>query len=163
MMGRLPSNHRNYQIQSLQEDHREILRRLTLGQSVKDIASSLQITPTKVTYVKNSHIGKRELSLIQGARNAEAIEVTKQIQELAPKALEILNDVMDDVEGKNSPMLKVKVATDILDRAGHGAVKRKISLHKNLSEENINNIKQRAKDMGEASGIVVDAEYVEES
>ena len=162
-MGRLPSNHRNYQIQSLQEDHREILRRLTLGQSVKDIASSLQITPTKVTYVKNSHIGKRELSLIQGARNAEAIEVTKQIQELAPKALEILNDVMDDVEGKNSPMLKVKVATDILDRAGHGAVKRKISLHKNLSEENINNIKQRAKDMGEASGIVVDAEYVEES
>lgn len=161
-MGRLPINNRNYEIQILQEDHREILRRLTVGQSVKDIAKALSITPTKVTYVKNSRLGKNELSIIQGARNAEAIEISKQIKELQPKAIALMEEVMDDEE-KSPRALRVKIAMDILDRGGHGAIKRNVNLNKNLSEENINKIKDRARLMGEESGVIVDAEYVEET
>lgn len=159
-MGRLPSNNRKYQIQSLQERHREILRMLSLGQSAKDISQSLGITTAVVHYVKNSHLGKRELSLMQGARNGSAIDISNQIQELAPEALETLEMLMRDEE-ESPDTLRAKIAMDVLDRAGHGAVRKQVSLHQNLSKEDIDNIKQRAKDIGEDIGLVVDAEIID--
>jgi len=128
-MGRLPSNNRKYQIQTLQERHREILRMLSLGQSPKDISHSLGVT-------------------------------TAVVQELAPEALDTLERLMKDDE-ESPDTLRAKIAMDVLDRAGHGAVKKQVSLHQNLSKEDINNIKQRAKDIGEDIGLVVDAEIIE--
>lgn len=158
-MGRLPSNNRKYEIQSLQERHREILRRLALGQAPKEIATSLSITPQVVHYVKNSHIGKRELGLIQGARTADAIEVTNQIQELAPEALDTLESLMGD-EKESPGSLRAKIAIDILDRAGHGAVKKQLNVSHHLSQEDIDDIKMRSKEVGRDNGIIVDAEVV---
>ena len=133
---------------------------LSLGQSPKDISHSLGVTTAVVHYVNNSHIGKRELGLIQGARNGSAIEISNQIQELAPEALDTLERLMKDDE-ESPDTLRAKIAMDVLDRAGHGAVKKQVSLHQNLSKEDINNIKQRAKDIGEDIGLVVDAEIIE--
>ena len=160
-MGRLPSNNRKYEIQSLQERHREILRRLALGQAPKEIASSLGITSQVVHYVKNSHIGKRELGLIQGARTADAIEVSNQIQELAPQALDTLEGLMNDEE-ESPGALRAKIATDILDRAGHSPIKKQINVSQQLSQEDIDNIKVKASEIGKAKGIIVDAEVVGE-
>jgi hypothetical protein len=94
----------------------------------KDIAYSLKCTPAVVHYVKNSQIGKRELSLIQGARNGDAIDVTNQIRELAPEALETMESLMRDEE-ESPKMLRAKIAMDVLDRAGYGAIKKQINLH----------------------------------
>jgi hypothetical protein len=157
-MGRLPSNNRKYEIQSLQERHREILRMLALGQAPKDIASSLNITPQVVHYVKNSQVGKRELGLIQGARNADAIDITNQIQELAPEALDTLENLMNNEE-ESPGSLRAKIAIDILDRAGHGAVKKQLNVSHQLSEEDIDNIKIRSKELGRKNGIIVDAAF----
>ena len=156
LMGRLPSNNRQYEIKSLQERHREILRRLALGQGSKDIASSLSITPQVVHYVKNSQIGKRELNLIQGARTADAVEVSNQIQELAPQALETLDNIMLDEESPDA--LKVKIAVDLLDRAGHGAVKKNLNVNQQLTQKDLEDIKSRAKEVGRVNGSIVKEE-----
>ena len=154
-MGALPSN-RKYEIKALQDRHREILRRLALGQSPKEISTSLSCTTQVVHYTKNSQIGKRELGLIQGARTADAIEVTNQIQELAPQALETMTDLMNHEESPGS--LKAKIAIDILDRAGHGAVKKNLNLNQQLTQKDLDDIKDRAKEVGKQNGIIVDGD-----
>tara|TARA_R110000824_G_scaffold77767_1_gene196547 strand:- start:3354 stop:3836 length:483 start_codon:yes stop_codon:yes gene_type:complete len=152
-MGALPTN-RKYEIKELQDRHREILRRLALGQVPKEIAGALSCTTQVVHYTRNSQIGKRELGLIQGARNADAIEVTNQIQELAPVALETMTEILNHADSPGS--LKAKIAIDILDRAGHGAVKKNLNLNQQLTQEDLNDIKDRAKAVGKLNGIIVD-------
>jgi len=154
LMGRLPGNNRKYEIKTLQERHREILRRLALGQGSKDIASSLSITPQVVHYVKNSQIGKRELNLIQGARTADAVEVSNQIQELAPQALETLDAIMLDEESPDT--IKVKIAIDLLDRAGHGAVKKNLNVNQQLTQKDLEDIKIRAKEVARVNGSIIE-------
>ncbi|MFQ6609135.1 MAG: hypothetical protein ACE5EE_11505 [Fidelibacterota bacterium] len=157
-MGRLPSNNRRYEIEELQERHREILRRLALGQSAQEIARDLGITTAVVSYTKNSAIGRRELSIIQGARNSSAIRVSEQIKKIAPKALALLDSVLDRgrekiMNGDDPRNTEVKVALDMLDRAGHGAVKKFAGaiVSGSLSEEALERIKKRA----EAAGVMI--------
>jgi hypothetical protein len=140
-MGRTPTGHRKYQIQQIWEIHHEIMRRLLLGIDSKDIAQDLGVTEVMVSYTKNSHLVQQQLSIMQGARDAETIDAAVEIKKLVPKALRVMEEILDS-EGQAH--LKLRAASDVLDRE----LPRKIrteNIHAFLTSEQIEEIKSRAR------------------
>lgn len=138
-----------WNVSKIWDNHQEIIRRLVLGQKNVQIAEELGLTPMLVSNVKNSPIVQDQVAIMQGARNAYTVDIAREIREFAPKALEVLKKVVSG-EGWDGPpisaALKAKVAGDLLDRAGHGAIRNinMQSVHAHLTKEDIEAIKQRA-------------------
>ena len=63
----------------------------------------------------------------------------------------------------SSLSLKAKVATDLLDRAGHSAPKKMIGamMHEHFTKDDIIKIKERAKTIGKLNGNVIEGEITE--
>ena len=158
-MGRTPGNGggRKYQIQALWDVHHEILRRLVLGQKGTDVAFDLEISPVVVSYVKNSALGKRQLEIMRGAANQEAINVSKRIKDASINAVAVLEGILANEDVNLG--LKLWAAQDILDRAGYAPPKvlRTENLHAFLTGEDIAQLKQRAKEVG----MIADADGTE--
>jgi len=164
-MGRLPSGDRKYEITHIWDRHKEIMRllvaglsqvdiHLVAGLSQVDIAKTIGVTPVMVSYTANSAICRRQMALMHAAADLDAVDVAKRIQEIAPVALDTLEKLL--CEGNETTQFKV--ATDLLDRAGHGAVKSFRMEHTaHLSRTDIEEIKQRAKEIGICHE-VIDAE-----
>lgn len=159
-MGRPASGERKYAIQTMWDMHREILRLAVTGMQQVDIASVLGVTPVMVSYTLNSPIAKRELANLRAARDLDAVDVAKRIQQIAPSALEVLEELLS--EGNDA--IKLRAATDILDRAGHAAVRtlRTESLSVHLTKDDIEEIKNRAKEIGLCVDEPIDVEAQEE-
>ncbi len=149
-MGRHPTGERQYQIEHMWNVHHEICRLSLAGMHNVDIARHLGISEVTVSTTLNSEIVKRKMAVLQGARDMDAVSIAKRIQELAPKAVDVLNDLLDSqVEA-----IQLRSAVDVLDRAGHGAVKKELSLTGHLSKDDIDQIKNRAKEVGLVHSLV---------
>ena len=155
-----PEMKKTWQVSKIWEIHDEIKRRILLGQKNTVIAEALGCSAQTVSNVRNSEVIQDQLSIMRGARDAATVDIAKDIQEFAPKALELLKKVVDGKgAGANASIaLRSKEANNFLDRAGHAAVRRHDvrGVHAVLTVEDIERIKQRAL---EAKGpIVADAE-----
>jgi hypothetical protein len=143
-MGRNPTGERNYQIEKMWNVHHEITRMLLMGMKSVDIARQLNVSEVMVSYTKNSALVQRKLDIMQGARDMDAVSISKRIQELAPKAVDVLDRLLEsEVES-----IAFKSAVDVLDRAGHGAVKKEMTLTGHLTSNDIEDIKSRAREIG---------------
>ena len=147
-----------FRVSKIWELHDEIARRILLGQKNKVIAQELKCSEMTISNVRNSPVMQDKLSIMRGARDAYTVDIARDIQEFAPKALELLKSI---IEGRGqgtgaSVALKAKTASDWLDRAGHGAVRKEQHVHAHLTSDEIDAIKRRA--LG-ANGPVVEAEY----
>jgi predicted transcriptional regulator len=145
-MGHAATGDRKYAIQSMWDCHREVLRLAVQGLKQVDIAEALGVTPVMVSYTLNSPIAKREIENLRAARDLDAVDVAKRIQEIAPIALQTLETLL--CEGNETT--RYKTATDLLDRAGHAAIRtlRTESLSVHLTKDDIDEIKNRAKEIG---------------
>ncbi|MFA6972670.1 MAG: hypothetical protein WC208_14905, partial [Gallionella sp.] len=137
---------RKYTVTQVWDSHREIARLLVLGLKHVDIANQLGVSEATVSYTANSPIIKREIENMRAARDLDTVDVAKRIQEVAPKALTVLENLLTTA----NDAIKYRTAADILDRAGHAAVKtlRTESLVAHLSRDDIEEIKNRAKQIG---------------
>jgi predicted transcriptional regulator len=145
-MGRPATGERKYEIQNIWDTHREIMRLLVTGMHHIDIARQMGVTQATVSNVANSAICKRQMNLMRDAADLDAVDVAKRIQEIAPIALQTLEELL--CEGNETT--RFKTATDLLDRAGHAAVRtlRTESLSVHLTKDDIADIKNRAKQIG---------------
>jgi hypothetical protein len=150
-----------FRVSRIWELHDEIARRVLLGQKNKVIAEALSCSVATVSNVRNSPVIQDKLAIMRGARDAYTVDIARDIQEFAPKALELLKDiVMGKGVGANaSPALRAREANAFLDRAGHGAVRKEAHIHQHLTTEEIEAIKERA--LGANGPKVVDAEYTD--
>ena len=147
-MGRLPTGNRQYQIERMWDAHHEIVRLLLIGMKQVDIARTLGVSEVMVSYTANSAIVRRQLDQMRAARDADAIDISKRIKALLPKAVEVLEQTME--EGV-IPQLRLAAAKDVLDRGGHPAVRGldvKTTGQSYLTRDEIEDIKQRAKSIG---------------
>jgi len=154
----LPGMRRTFEVSKMWEVHHEISRLIFLGFKNEEIAERLGITTATVSYTRNSKIVQDKLKLMKGARDAETIDLSKEIRNKAPIALKLLEDIMngEGVVGENaSPPLKAKTAENWLDRAGYPAQKAGTGdthLHAHFNAVEIEELKKRAIE----SGVVVD-------
>jgi hypothetical protein len=143
-VGRLPTGQRKYQIQTMFNLHHEIKRMLLLGMKHVDIARELGVSEVTVSYTANSSIVKRELDLMNAARDMETVNLSQRIQEIAPKALKRMEELL---ESKTEKIL-LATAKDLLDRAGYGAVQKVAGIHAMLSKDDLEEMKRRARQSG---------------
>ena len=153
---RLPETHKQYQVEQMWELHHEVCRHALIGMKQVDIATHLGVSPVMVSYTLRSPIVQRQLNQLKAVRDIDAIDVAKEIQALAPRAVRVLDELMDS----ELPNIKLKAATDILDRAGHAAVRtlRTENIHAHFTADEISDIKKRAREVG----LLTDAMYEED-
>lgn len=140
---------RGWQIAEMWDQHHEIARRLVLGQSNTEIAEALGVRKETVSNVKNSPVVQDKLTLLRAARDCDAIDLGKEIAELAPMALKRIREVIEtgSTLGREANAATIlKEANALLDREMGKAVQRIDSrnLNATLGPSDIEEIKQRA-------------------
>lgn len=147
---------KTFEVNHMWELHHEIVRRIVLGQTNRDIAQSLGISEPMVSYTKNSKVCQDKIKEMRAIRDADTIDLAEDIRMKAPKALDLLEDIIDDHGETFSMGLAAKTAENWLDRAGYPAVKRVEAAVVHLTKDEIEKIKEEAMKDARISGMVVD-------
>ncbi len=179
----LPTNKGTYyEMQRLQERHKELLRLLVLGVSKKEIASTLGITYAMVLYVEKSVLGQEYLEFLRGEREEVAIDIQSKIDGLAAPAVDVIRQAISGVMevGLTDPETgedkkvkipvkqeqRIKASQDILSRHSQGYSPRQ-RINGTIQHDHIHNmgdiignVKKRAALLN--SGEIEEAEVIEE-
>jgi DNA-binding CsgD family transcriptional regulator len=146
---------RNYEVKSLWENHHSMLRMLALGHSNADIAEAHGVTAQTISNLRNSPVAKTKLHSLRETLDSEAIDIGARINEFAPLALKLLEDVISgEVEAPIA--IRAKYASVHLGRAGFGEVKKIASVNTHLTRDDIELIKMRAIDSAREAGLIVE-------
>lgn len=143
--------------------YQEIARRIVLGQKNVEIANDLGVTPAMISYVRNSPIVQERINKLQAAADGDAVSVSRRIKALAPQALDLIEQliVKGKVEQETIPAkVRAEFAKDMLDRAGHGAVKeiKASHLHGHFTSDDIEKLKARALGGAIEAAVIVEDE-----
>ena len=141
---------KSYDIQRLWGQQKEILRLVASGlYNNKEVAEILGCTPQTISNIINSELGKQTLEIIEGAADADTVDLMVKIRALAPIALAVQEEMM--LDEATSKGLKNKVADKMLDRAGYTPISKNLNLNMNagLTGEDIEAIKKRAAELNE--------------
>ena len=141
---------RTFVVSEMWDLHHEIARLVVLGWKNVDIAKKLRCSPQQVSNVRNSPVVIEHMNVLRKSRDADVIDIAKDIRDLAPIALRNLKSVIEsgELDGeKASLVLRVKESNNMLDRAGYSAPKKVLGLHahRHLTDDEIEDIKERAK------------------
>jgi len=140
-----PATRKTFEVKKIWETHEEIIRRLLLGQKASLIAEQLGVSKAMVSYVRNSRVVKDKLTTMRAARDAETIDLAKEIRAKAPKALALLEKIVNgDIDAPITT--RAREANNWLDRAGFSPV-RNLQANVNVSHftpQDIEEIKRRA-------------------
>lgn len=157
-MRRVPAGERKtYQVKQLWDRQNEILRLAVLGMKQTEIAKKMGVTPATISNTLGSELAQEKLAIMVAERDATTVDLARQIKEIAPQALEIIKDAMED-NGKLCPRDRVKVAQDVLDRAGYSPVQMVMSANMNihLTTEDLAELKRRAVSGARMNGVCKD-------
>lgn len=144
-----------WEVTEMWDIHREIARRIALGQKNVRIAEDLNITPVMVSAVRNSPVVKEHTEIMNGAADAHTVDVAQRIQNMAGKALDVLEEILDN-KMVASTALKVRAAESILDRSGNSKIQKTQNLHAHLTSDQLEEIRQRAVEKAKSAGILVE-------
>ena len=111
-------------LQHMWERHKEMARRLVAGDKPGVICQEMGITPGRFSIICNSPIFSQHVNSLSEKANFSVSDIRERIFNNAPKALDILEDVMENKAQKYDAKLQVKVARDMLDRGGLGTVQK---------------------------------------
>ena len=154
---------KTFEVNEMWEMHHEIVRRLLLGQKNRDIARALGVSEPVVSYTRNSKVVKDKLDIMRAARDADSIDIATEIRDKAPKALRLLESIIDDSGEKHPMTLVAKTAENWVNRAGYVAPKSIVleGLVAHFTVDEIEKIKRDSIRDGMASGVVVEGEAEE--
>lgn len=145
---------RRFEVSEMHALHKEISRRKVLGQKNVHIAKALGVSDVMVSYTVNSPNVQDDMDIKSGARDAETMDLKKEIRGLAPKAFENLQTIIH--KGKlgdhvASLALIAKESNNILDRElGRPTQTVKgLYAHAVYTAQDIEAIKRRAESAGD--------------
>jgi len=150
---------RKYDVKQLWESHHEILRQIVLGRNNHAIAEDLNITPQTVSNVRNNPLAKQRIEELSTRRDNDTMDIVKKMEEFAPIAEQLLEDIVSGKFDGASLALRAKYADKALGRVGYGEVRKIQSLHGTLSRDDIEDIKARALQSAREAGVIEDVEY----
>lgn len=111
--------------------------------------------------MRNSPIVKHRLRELTVQRDVAAVNFSAEVQARAAKAFQIVDEALNDETGEVPLMMRLKEANNILDRVERveGIGQRNVHFHAHLTAEDIEKLKQRAKDVGAACGALAQDEF----
>jgi hypothetical protein len=108
-----------YSLGEIRPFHREIARRLVVGERPKAIKEALGISDSRFSIITSSPLFKVEVKKLEVQRDAGVIDITKTLKELSPIALEQIERTMYKTK---SDSIRLQAAESILDRAGYSKI-----------------------------------------
>lgn len=151
-MGRPATGDRKYNIENMWDTHHEIIRLLLQGLAHVDIAAIVGCTPQTVSNVANSPICREKLAVMRAARDCDAVDLAKKIHEIAPKAIAVIEDILDDIDAPEAVRLKAAMTT--LDRLPETAQTRRAQADINMQYLSSGDI-VKLKELAMQSGAIV--------
>jgi len=135
-------------LQFMWERHHEMARRLVAGDKPGDICRDMNITPSRFSIIRRSPIFEQYLNSLSIQATNSAVDVRTRISECSPKAMEVLEEVLSPIgKEKFDARLRVKVAHDMLDRDGFGAVQKSANFSAVMTADDIERLKSRRQPM----------------
>jgi len=133
-------------IKQIWQQHHEVIRLAVLGFGTMEIARSVGFTPAMIRNILGSEVVKRQIQVMAGAKDFDCLEIKKEIEGLAPLAVEVLRSIMENEN--EASRNRLAAATDVLDRVGLAAPK---VIHgtldvTHLTVSDLNELKQRARE-----------------
>lgn len=120
-------------LKKLTTKHKEVLRRLVVGQEPKLIEQDLGISAATINRLqKDDPLFISELEVLERAANdritnsIERLSVIEKLEEGAHDAADLCLRVIRGEEKDVPVKLKLDSAWDVLNRSGHGAVEKKV-------------------------------------
>lgn len=157
--GAQPAPERKFTINRIQDYHREIMRLMVMGWTNKMIHQHTGISLATLCAIRNSPLTRRQLDVMQAARDATACTAGKVLEDTAAEAALKLKMLLD-VEGDNRLVKDVAIA--ILDRAGHSPtqkIKGSLDVHV-FKEGDLDELRNRF-ETAIQEGVPTDATYEE--
>ena len=118
-------------LQSVHSRHRIIMRMQLKGFTTTDIAETLGMNISSLSYVMNSDIYKAELEKLQARADDrtvdEVVDVKRKLEQMSGFAVSKLDEMLRDP--KTADKLRVDMIFDVLDRTGNSAPKKVEHLH----------------------------------
>lgn len=139
---------RSYTVKKLWSRHKEILRLIASGlYNQKQVGELLGVDPQTINNVVNCALGKQTLEMLNGAADAEAVDLLAKYKALAPLALAIQTEMMME-EGTSKP-LKNAIANKLQDRAGYAPVAKNLNVNVNraMNGDDLDRIKARVRQL----------------
>lgn len=152
-----PGERKTYNIKQVWQRNHEILRLTLLGHKAAAIANMLSIHPTTVSNTINSKLGMEKLSAMRLARDAETIDVAKEVEKLYEQAVVIYREILSDKDVSMS-LRKQTADTVLMDIGGYRAPSKfegRVA-HAHLTSEELEEIKRRGRAAALASGHAID-------
>jgi DNA-binding Lrp family transcriptional regulator len=135
---------RKLQPKGMWEQHHVIARLIAAGRRNGEIAEIVGCTPQTVSNVRNNPQVQAIVKQLMAKADEKAVDIAVQIKEIAPKAVEVLKELME--EGSTPPAVRCSAAKDILDRIGARKAPAPVAnLHMHLTADDIKQLKERAK------------------
>ena len=98
-----------------------------------------------MSIICNSPAFKNQLERLSMGADNGALDVQDRVTALSSDAMSVLEDVLQQGDTLQIPKkLQVEVAKDIMDRAGHGAVKKTATLTATLGADDIAEMRKRS-------------------
>ena len=149
----IPGRKKRYQIKELWSNHNEILRLKVLGVSNVRIAEIVGMAKETISLVLNSDIAIAKLKIMEGARDAETIEVAVEVKKMIPEALKIYEKIIKG--DKEISKLQKDTADTLVMSLGGYEVPKKIAVG-HFSAEAIEDLKVRGKQLAKEIGHLTD-------
>lgn len=148
-------SHRSFEIKQLWQKQHEIILMAMNGYKNVDIAKKMGLTNATVGNTLNSPIVLEKLAKMRAARDADTIDVAKEIAKRIPIALKIYDEIISAPQAALS--LKKSVADTILMDLGGYRAPVKVEgqfAHAHFDAEQIEKIKSRGKKAAIACGML---------
>ena len=82
-------------LKEIRDHHKEIVNLLACGVRPVDVATQLNLCPQTIVRVSNNPIIREMIEVIQYERADNAAEIAQALAKLAPKAIELLDEIID--------------------------------------------------------------------
>ena len=119
-------------LKKLTTKHKEILRRLVVGEDPKAIEQELNVSAATINNLqRNDPLFMSELEVLERRANdritdsMERLSVIDKLEKGAHEAIDFCRGVIRGEESDTSVELKLKSAWDVMDRAGHKPTEKK--------------------------------------
>jgi len=115
--GKIPRN----QIKLLTDRHREMARRLVLGERQCDVARAFGISQARMSDIARSPVFMDYMNQLHYRRDLQAMDITRSVKQGASRGLELLLRILTEGTEENGQAdlrTKTQVAQDLLDREG---------------------------------------------